>query len=479
MPDHDLLFRSFDRDLDVTLTEVEGELPPDLRGDFLRIGPGLLQCGPDKLALLDGLGLVASLRLGDGAPRLQAKLVDTPSLRKARAAGKQAERFVFTNLPSRWKNLLNAKLANPVSHAVYAWAGKLHATDAFGHMALDPDTLATLGPSDLTGAWRGPPANTAQMMRYCPTSDRLVTCLVAGAPGQRAKVQIFEIDRSGAVAHTVHGHLPAGTGNLHDIAVTPNFVVVFQWGQLALGTLLWGAKPGFDAIGYDPQTTPHLVILPRAGGEARTLPVPGLFFFHMFNAFELPGGELVVDACGYPGKPSFAATYPPELQERFGLPTGPQRGPRPTRLRVAASGEVQVHEVAGVATEAPSTHPAWHGRPSRYGWSGTHGDGSATPDDTAYLFFRSVAKVDFETGAVDTWHAGPRRFVSPVQMVPRPGAQHEDDGWLLVWVTDAEHDRTEVVILDAAAPSRGPIATVRGGPGLPAVSHVHFASAAK
>lgn len=477
MPNHELLFRTFDQDLDTELPTVEGEWPAELRGEFLRIGPGLQQCGPDSLALLDGLGMVASLTVGQGVPRLRARLVDSPSLRKVRAATGQAERFVFTNLPSRIKNFLNAKLANPVSHAVYAWAGKVHATDAFGHMALDPQTLATLGPSDLTGKWRGPPSNTSQMMRYCPKTDRLLTCLVSGVPGKRAKVQVFEIDRAGAVAATSAGLLPAGTGNIHDIAVTPLHTVVFQFGQLGLGSLLWGAKPAFDAIAYDPHRTPHLVVMPRDGGPQRVVPVPGLFFFHMFNAFDREDGSLVVDCCGYPGKPSFAATYPPALLERHGLTLAPQRGPRPTRITVAPDGKVTVEERSTLPTEAPSTHPGWHGKPSRYGWSGTSGTDAGSPDPSAYFFFHGVTKVDFESGTADTWDAGPSRFVSPVQMVPRPGATREDDGWVLAWVLDAARERTDIVVLDAAAPSRGPIATIRDAPALPAVSHVHFVAA--
>ena len=477
MPDHDLLFQTFDQDLDVELTEIEGDWPAELQGEFLRVGPGLQQCGSDPLALLDGLGLVASVSVGRGTPRLRAKLVDSPSLRKARSSGKQSERFVFTNLPSRAKNFLNAKLANSVSHAVYRWAGKLHATDAFGHVALDPQTLASLGPSDLTGKWRGPPTNTSQMMRYCPTTDRLVTCLVSGAPFKRAKVEVFEIDCSGSVARTSLGYLPAGTGNVHDVAVTPRNTVLFQFGELNLGSLLWGAKPAFDTIGYDPQQTPQLVVLPRDGGAQRVVALPGMFFFHMFNAFERDDGHLVVDCCAYPGKPSFAATYPPALLERLGITVEAQRGPRPTRITVAPDGKVTVDERCATATEAPSTHPTWHGKPSRYGWSGTTGTDAGSPDPNAYFFFHAITRIDFETGTADTWDAGPRRFVSPVQMVPRPGATREDDGWLLAWVLDAERSRTDIVVLDAANPSRGPLATIRNAPALPAVSHVHFSAA--
>lgn len=473
----EVLFRSFDAEIDQPLVEVQGHLPDELRGTFLRAGPGLLQLGKDPLALLDGLGMVAALHLGDGPPRLTARLIQSPALAKARAANRQVERFVFTNLPQRWRNLFNLKLGNAVSHAVYAWAGRLHATDAFGHMALDPRTLQTLGPSDLTGAWSGPPVNTSQMMRYCPATDRLVTTLVAGAPGKGAQVQVFEVDRQGAVARRSQGRLPTGTGNAHDLAVTPQSVVLFQFGSLSLPALLWGKQPGFDAIGYDPQTTPQLVIVPRAGGATRHVPLPGLFFFHMFNAFETEAGDVVVDACVYPGKPSFASTYPPALRARHQLEVPVQRGPRPTRITVSASGAVSVREVADIATEAPSTQPQWHGRPSRYGWSATLSAGAQSPDPGAYFFFDSVAKVDFAEGGADLWTAGPGRFVSPVQMVPRPHAAAEDDGWLLAWVLDAERQQTEVVVLDAAQPSRGPLAVIKGGPAMPAVSHVHFAAA--
>lgn len=475
---HDLLFRSFDSAVDAEFTVIEGDIPTELRGSFLRAGPGLLRCGDDPLALLDGLGLVASVTFGDGAPRFSARLVQSPSLAKVRQAGRQAERFIFTNLPSRLANLLNIKLGNAVSHAVYAWAGRLHATDAFGHMALDPKTLETLGPSDLSGCWSGPPTNTSQMMRYCPATDCLVTTLVKGGPGKGALVQVFEVDRRGSVVRRSEGRLPTGTGNAHDLAVTPKNVVMFQFGTLSLGKLLWGKLPGFDAVAYDAQKTPQLVIIGRDGGPTRHVPLPGAFFFHMFNAFERDNGDLVVDACVYPAKPSFASTYPPALLARYETHIPQQRGPRPTRITVAANGTVTMRQVAELATEAPSTQPRWHGQPSRYGWSGTLSAGATSPDPGSYFFFDSAVKVDFEQGDTDLWTAGPGRYVSPVQMVPRPGATREDDGWLLAWVLDTQTETCEVVILDAAQPSRGPLATLKGAPAMPAVSHVHFAATA-
>lgn len=45
--------------------------------------------------------------------------------------------------------------------------------------------------------------------------------------------------------------------------------------------------------------------------------------------------------------------------------------------------------------------------------------------------------------------------------VPRPGAQDEDDGWVLVCVYPQEGDRSDVVVLDGRDLAAGPLATVR------------------
>ncbi len=45
-------------------------------------------------------------------------------------------------------------------------------------------------------------------------------------------------------------------------------------------------------------------------------------------------------------------------------------------------------------------------------------------------------------------------------MVPRDAAAAEDDGWLMSYVYDNATDRSDLVILAAADPAAGPVATV-------------------
>lgn len=61
----------------------------------------------------------------------------------------------------------------------------------------------------------------------------------------------------------------------------------------------------------------------------------------------------------------------------------------------------------------------------------------------------------------DEWRPGPRCFIQEPMFVPKPGGQAEDDGWIIVGVLNAEEQRGEIAILDAANISAGPVAKIK------------------
>ena len=82
--------------------------------------------------------------------------------------------------------------------------------------------------------------------------------------------------------------------------------------------------------------------------------------------------------------------------------------------------------------------------------------------------FDSVIKVDVETGAVDRWVCGPRRFVGEPVFCPNPelvaSVDTEDSGWVVVMVYDGERCCTELAILDAKCLAAGPVCVLRTVP---------------
>ena len=63
--------------------------------------------------------------------------------------------------------------------------------------------------------------------------------------------------------------------------------------------------------------------------------------------------------------------------------------------------------------------------------------------------FQGVSRTNMVTGEERAHFPGPRRFTNEPIFVARPGAEAEDDGWLLVLVNDGEAARTGLYVYDA------------------------------
>ncbi|MEL6454676.1 MAG: carotenoid oxygenase family protein, partial [Cyanobacteria bacterium J06623_5] len=91
----------------------------------------------------------------------------------------------------------------------------------------------------------------------------------------------------------------------------------------------------------------------------------------------------------------------------------------------------------------------------RYLYMGaTHGTVKNAP-------LQALIKRDLETGEEQFWSAAPRGYGGEPLFVARPGSSAEDDGWILLWIYNAERDRTELAIFNAQNIADGPVATLK------------------
>lgn len=93
--------------------------------------------------------------------------------------------------------------------------------------------------------------------------------------------------------------------------------------------------------------------------------------------------------------------------------------------------------------EFPSLHPNKVGREYRYVYM------AAAHRETENAPLQAFVKVDLETGKEQLWSAAPRGFASEPIFVPHPNATSEDNGWILGLIYDSEHQRSDVIVLDA------------------------------
>lgn len=447
-------------DLLVDASRIEGRVPPALHGGrLLSNGPGWNVIGGLTLHPFDGHGYVRAFEFrADGAVQVTARHVATPAWVKESASGRFEVRGLATNVEGPfWKNLSFGPPRNVANTTITRWGDRLLAGWEGGRpFSLDPRTLETRGEETFGGALEG--QATLAHFKHDATQGRLVLCSVK--MGRDVCFTFREVDLQGRVVQTQAARFP-GLHFAHDFALSPSWYVLgsnplkVKMAEF-LRTVL-GASTLLDSIATDPEAQPALLLVPRNGGTPREvrLPQPS-WVVHFGNAFERDGA-LIVDACVF---------HRFEFGEEFGYagprapfdPTRPDaRGPqRLYRITVPAGlSEATWEPLCGYGVDFPRFHPEHEGveTPALFG---------ATRADTRFSDpFDSVVRVDLLDRARPPslfTVQGEESFVGEPVFVPDP--QRPEAGHVLALISHGTAARTSLVVLDALALEKGPVAVV-------------------
>jgi all-trans-8'-apo-beta-carotenal 15,15'-oxygenase len=472
MADHRFIHREPQEVRGAALTVVEGAIPPALRGTLLRNGPGLQRAGQTPVHFLDGYATVAAAHFADGRATCHVRHVALPLRDQEHKAGQLVGRRPFTNRPGgAWANLFRLTLSTGAAHDVYTWGGAVVAADVAGHFLLDRTTLDTVGPAPLN-ALGGGLSQLSPMPRLDPVTGHLVAYVMTPGMAGSDTVTFLEFDGKWQEQRRLKRSLGVKGALLHDLTTTENYYLVAQFGLLDVAAAALGRGVVLDAVRL-PSGAARILAVPRRGdGPVRSMPLPeGYQAFHLANAYE-EAGKLVVDTTCYEGGLDFDPLNPPGLGRGPRPGAAPARGPflaRHTLELSTGAHHMSVH--AQAAGEAPSVREELSGRRHRYAYVSAQGTRGDEPVDNAYYWYHGLAKLDCDAGTtVDLWDAGPRVYVTAPQFVPRGAA--EDEGWLLAWTCDTARECGELVILDAQALARGPVARLALPGALPPASHV-------
>lgn len=476
------------------LAAAEGAIPTDLHGTLFRNGPGLLDvAGHPVHHPFDGDGLVASFSFSGGRAYYRSRFVQTEGYLAERQAGRPLYRGVFgTQLPGGpLANAFNLKLKNIANTGVLHWGGRLLALwEAAEPHRLDPRSLDTLGLDRLDGLLRPGDAFAAHyhVDPFCHWDGGAPALVNFGIkPGLNTTVDLYEFDPGFRCVRRQAFQLD-GFAFIHDIALTPNYVLLIRnpvrYDGLPYALGLQGAAQGLASVPGKPST---LIVIPRhqSLGEPRTFRAPPGFVWHHANAFE-DGDTIVLDSVWYD---SYVGIDPQTDFRHIDFDRLPPGLLARTTLDLR-SGAVERRMLADRCCEFPVLHPARVGRPYRFVYL------AAAAEPGVNRPTQAIWKRDMATGAEQLWSAAPRGFVGEPIFVPRPrsaaaatavtpdlgdplanSAAAEDDGWLLALVYDAARHASELVILDARDLSHGPLARLPLDHHLPHGLHGTFTSA--
>lgn len=436
--------------------EVTGSIPPALKGRFVQVAPDPIY--PPMLGddiFFNGDGAVTAFRFADGHVDLQRRYVETDRLKAQRAARRSLHglyRNPYTNDPA-----VEGLSTGTANTNVVPFNGMLLALKEDSlPVAVDPETLATIGSWDFGGQIRNTPFTAHP--KFDPGNGNLLAFgYEAGGLASRDLVY-YEFTADGNKIREIWVTAPYA-GMVHDFAVTERFVV---FPVLPATADLERIRAGGRHFEWQPDLAFQFGVMRRDGdgSDIRWFTGPNCFQAHVLNAFE-EGERLHLDMPSADGNvfaffPEAGGGAPAPETLRFELARWT------LDLRSNASDAIHA-TLMDAPCEFPRCDDRVAGRPYRHGFMLGLDMREYAIDrlgPPAWQFFNLLLHVDVSTGAVQRWVAGDAECFQEPTFVPRAVDAAEGDGYILVLVNHLETSTTELVILESLAIAEGPVARV-------------------
>lgn len=453
-------FPSVEREHDFEPLTVEGRLPEALQGTLYRVGPSLLQNHGERYGhWFDGDGAVSAVRLGPEGAEGALRVVESEGLREERAAGRRLYGVYGTPRPGGPLARLRPKLKNVANTSVMAWDGRLFALyEPARPTELDPETLETIGESDLGGALG--PSFSAHPHRV---PGRRAFYNFGVRYGRETLLDVYELPDRGPVRRLATVPL-AGPTMIHDFIATERHLVFFA-PPLRLRVLrqLLGRGTYSENLAWRPELGTEVLVLPIDAPERlRRFTVDPFYQWHFANAFER-GEEIVVDLVRYP---DFSTNR--WLQEAPWGGAGLEALGRYHRAVLdPRRGKLRSEELWDVSCEFPRISPRAVTKEHRSVWMAIHSG------DTREMF-DGLARLDPETGKLETFSFGPGVHPSEPVFVPDPARGEAAAGWVLSLVYDAGARRSHLAVFDGFRLQEGPLGRAHFDHPIPLTFHGGF-----
>ncbi|MCA8886334.1 MAG: carotenoid oxygenase family protein, partial [Hyphomonadaceae bacterium] len=245
----------------------------------------------------------------------------------------------------------------------------------------------------------------------------------------------------------------------HDMGLTKNYVVLHD---LPVVFTESGMRNGMWQIKFADQPA-RFGVVPRRGrgDEIKWFETDSCYIYHVINTWE-EGDEVVMTAC---------------MMTPNGFGPDPKYGPYAAMVNILAlhavpvewrmnmrTGECKKRQLDDRIGEFPIVNLDYATKKTRWSYHV-----AMSPDQLQK--FAGIYKYDLETGAAQTYMYEPGMFGSEPAFAPRLNAKSEDDGYVVVFVTNEDTGASEAQVIDAQNFEAGPIARVQIPARVPAGFH--------
>ena len=430
------------------LIAVEGEIPADLDGIYLRNTENPLHPALKSYHPFDGDGMLHIVGFRDGKAFYRNRFVRTDGFEAEQEAGGPlwpglAEPLSLAKVDYGWgaRTLLkDASSTDVVVHRGTALTSFYQCGDLY---RIDPYTGQTRGKQDFNGGF---PFDWG-ISAHPKVDERTDELLFFNYGKKEPYLHYGVVDANNDLVHYTDVALP-GPRLPHDMAFTRNYVILNDFPLFWEPELL---ERDLHVARFHRDMPSRFAVLPRRGGAAdvQWFEADPTFVLHFANAYE-DGDEIVLDGF-YQGDPEPADNGTgTKWQRAFRFLALDRMQTRLHRwrfnLKTGATTEESLSENISEFGMINATHG---GEPHRYVYAATGKPG--------WFLFDGLIRHDLLTGTEQRISFGDGVYGSETAMAPRVGSRGEDDGYLVTLTTDMNADASYCLVFDADRIQDGPV----------------------
>ena len=427
-----------DQQIEVTLRVLAGSIPEDLAGVFVRNGPNPQRSAEGRHHWFDGDGMLHAVEFTNGQATYRNRWIETAGLQLERSTGeahwqgiREPVRKLTLGRPYKDTANTDVKFHNGALLALWYQCGEPY--------RVDPVSLQTLGVDDFAG--KRSTAVSAHVKVDARTGEMMFFEYSVRPPYMHYGV----VSAAGDQLSLVPVELP-GPRLPHDMAITEHYSILMD---LPVCVDTEALQRGRWRSVYRPELGSRFAIIPRHGQaeNIRWFLAEPCYIYHVVNSWE--EGDEVVMVAHKVARP-VANSEADSATEFERMLQNLQMSAELWEWRFnLLSGETTERCLDRVNAEFPSTNPRYQGYPTRYGYAVTIG-----PLPT--LRFDGIRKYDFASGNHQEVRFGEGIYGSESPFAPSTSAMQEDDGYLVSFIQNENHNRSELWIYDARNLQAGP-----------------------
>ena len=428
------------------LEVLEGEVPKDLNGVYVRNGanPRYESKGPHHW--FDGDGMIHALTFENGKVSLKNKWVRTKHFDMESEAEKAIWPGYAMMRPDPEAPVGGGSdfaIKDAANTDVVWYNGSILST--FYQTGLpykvDPKTLSTHGAETFNGKL------PRQVSAHCKVDDATGELMFFDYNMEEPYMTYGVGDKNGNITNFAEIPLP-GPRLPHDMAITENYSILMDL------PLHWDdeqVKRGQYSLHFYKDKPSRFAVIPRHGGteDIQWFEAKACYMYHTVNAYE-KDGKIIMDGCAQQNP--LKARQPGDTVIDRMIAASTWSDVRLYRWTFdLTTGETHEEFLDDTNVEFPMANiDHYHGKEYRYVYA------TLMPTDDL-ISFNGIYKYDLQERQKQIYHFPEGMSASETPFSPSDNSKAEDDGYLVCFLTDEESGNSEVNVFDARDVAKGPV----------------------